>query len=553
MRLLLAFLFTLFLAGSAEATTYYVATNGLDTNPGTSGSPFLTIQKAANVVNPGDTVIVKDGTYVDTYIDANDAIVRLLRSGSAGNYITFKSENPQGAKLNGQSNTIAHGWMVEAAYIRIEGFEIYGVGHTGVAIWASHVQVVGNNFHDIGRLCTNTTSGLTGIYANGGTDLTIENNIFHDSGRFDATEQGCTLTTYLQQDHGMYFGSVDTVVIKNNIFYNLLRGYMIQFYNGSSQVVSSNVKILNNTMHGTAPHTSGGHIMLASPGVTNAAIENNISYAPKNSYQIAYYLPTGAFTNVVARNNITYQGTIGAASPPAGISFSGNLDNTNPTFVDIGSYNFHLLAGSPAIDAGLTESSVPTDFAGAARPQGAAYDIGAYEYNGTAVPTCTAPFPSGFFCGDYYRSTIPGQFTTLYGNIASEGNATTPFLNYSSFDATLGGATRCGQQNLCAVRWQGNYTFSEGNYTFSVTSDDGFRLYIDDTLVMNHWIDQAATAYTYGQAMTAGVHLIKVEYYENTGAAVAVVGWTMDTPPPPAGPRTQTKGGCAIKGAATIQ
>ncbi len=34
-----------FFSSSANAATYYVATNGLDTNPGSSGSPFRTIQK----------------------------------------------------------------------------------------------------------------------------------------------------------------------------------------------------------------------------------------------------------------------------------------------------------------------------------------------------------------------------------------------------------------------------------------------------------------------------------------------------------------------------
>lgn len=42
---------------------YHVAKNGADTNPGTEAAPFLTIQKAANLAAPGDTVLVHAGIY----------------------------------------------------------------------------------------------------------------------------------------------------------------------------------------------------------------------------------------------------------------------------------------------------------------------------------------------------------------------------------------------------------------------------------------------------------------------------------------------------------
>jgi hypothetical protein len=45
------------------AATFYVATTGNDSHPGTAAQPWATLQRAANVVNPGDRVVVRAGNY----------------------------------------------------------------------------------------------------------------------------------------------------------------------------------------------------------------------------------------------------------------------------------------------------------------------------------------------------------------------------------------------------------------------------------------------------------------------------------------------------------
>lgn len=67
-------------------------------------------------------------------------------------------------------------------------------------------------------------------------------------------------------------------------------------------------------------------------------------------------------------------------SEPHGIN-GGDPKLSNPLGGDFG-----LLAGSVLIDTGKTIASVTVDIAGVSRPQGLAYDIGAYEYNGTSSP-----------------------------------------------------------------------------------------------------------------------------------------------------------------------
>ena len=53
----------------SDAATYYVAKNGSNSTSGTKASPFLTVNKGVSVLTPGDTVLIKGGTYLETLID----------------------------------------------------------------------------------------------------------------------------------------------------------------------------------------------------------------------------------------------------------------------------------------------------------------------------------------------------------------------------------------------------------------------------------------------------------------------------------------------------
>jgi len=61
------------------ATEYHVAKSGLDANPGSSALPFLTIQKAATVMQPGDVCTVQAGTYREEVIPPRGGISEAQR------------------------------------------------------------------------------------------------------------------------------------------------------------------------------------------------------------------------------------------------------------------------------------------------------------------------------------------------------------------------------------------------------------------------------------------------------------------------------------------
>lgn len=76
-----------------------------------------------------------------------------------------------------------------------------------------------------------------------------------------------------------------------------------------------------------------------------------------------------------------------------------------------------------------------------------------------------------------------------------------------------------------SVRWTRDVNLPAGTYRFTVTGDDGVRLYVDDALKLDRWIDQAPTTYTVDVSLAAGYHTLELEYYENGGGAVVKLVW----------------------------
>jgi parallel beta-helix repeat protein len=371
---------SLFLIGEVRAATYYVAPNGNDSNSGSINAPFKTIQKAANIVNPGDIVIVKDGTYTAT--DNNDYIVKLDRGGTSDDWITFRAENKWGAKLNGQNNTTGYGWSFEsdARYIRVEGFEIYGTHSKGFLSNAAgnNIYLYRNKIYDIGKWCTGTDYGQNGIYIGSGTSYhTAESNIIYNVGRLP----NCGGNDYWQNhDHGIYIKNSSNHTIINNIFYNNTAGWAIHMYGGTQ----SKIKIINNTFALPNPDRDG-HILITSDTI-DVIIQNNIFYSPRN------YAVNGVSmgTSISMKNNLVYGASISDNCDGTHGICSNNITGQDPKFVDSGKRNFHLQSGSPAIDKGLVFSGRIKDADGNSIV--GAPDIGAYEAGGVTEDT-TPPAP----------------------------------------------------------------------------------------------------------------------------------------------------------------
>ncbi len=105
--------------GLAFAATYYVAKNGSDTNPGTEARPWLTIQRAADRLQPGDTVLIRQGVYHEK--------VTPSRSGKEGNFITYSNYAAEDVVIDAQ-NGLRDSCIrvVGKQYLRFVGLRLTG-------------------------------------------------------------------------------------------------------------------------------------------------------------------------------------------------------------------------------------------------------------------------------------------------------------------------------------------------------------------------------------------------------------------------------------------
>jgi hypothetical protein len=358
-------------AAGCAAACRYVAVNGNDGNAGTKTAPWRTIQHAADVINPGDTVIVNDGVYTG---GAN--VVTITRSGTAAAWMVFRAANRWGAIVDGQNNSSTTGFEINGNYIRVEGFEVRNTSRYAMETYGNREDIAGNHdviliqnhLHDVGHICTGTTGGIVGVSAYS-DNLTIERNVIHDIGRLGPGEQGCVEpnANWQNHDHGVYNGVGNNVVIRNNVFYNFTHGWAIQRYNGGGSVTTG-LTIVNNTFGFPNPNRDA-QIIIATT-TNNIVIANNIFYQPKTA---------GVWFDG-AGNGATLVGNISTNAIQTGgsaLSMSGNLQNTDPLLVNATGFNFHLTAGSPARGLGVATWCPSVDFDGVARS--GACSAGAYQ------------------------------------------------------------------------------------------------------------------------------------------------------------------------------
>lgn len=274
-------------AGRAYATTWYVSPSaGSDaTNPGTYALPYKTLLKASDVAQPGDEVIIKNGTY-SGFKDSYGSFGSTKGDGTAAARIIIKPEMVGGVILDA-TGAGCPGWntpvvmLVEVKYVTLQGFTIKN-NACGIGVW------VNNCYFTTVKGCT-----IDNMYAHGilvhGEDVTIDGNQVSNTVKNNANSTS----------GGGWNQAVGTWAIDNV----------------TPKQYSKRIKYINNTVF----NNWGEGLILVM--VQDGLMEGNTVY---NNFSVQLYVDNSK--DVVVRNNHVYVTTDTynrqCCGRPSGISFA---------------------------------------------------------------------------------------------------------------------------------------------------------------------------------------------------------------------------------------
>lgn len=359
--------------GRLRSGDYFVSPSGDNGNTGTAEAPFRTVQRAADMVNPGDTVVVADGVY--TAAGGAAFVVNVHRGGSeAGGWVTFRSENPWAATIDA-SGAEHRGFNISTgtSYVRIEGFEIRDAPKEAIKLhgMSAHVEIVSNNIHGARGAAAISIHGTGDARS---SDVLIDGNFIHHNGDsvFRTPGERGYDPDNQNKDHGVYLSPLNAI-IRNNVFTHQEHGWSIQLSEGAS-----GISIYNNVFAYPNPNRDG-HIMLWQR-LTDIAIYNNVFFEPRGA---PLNFLSSTLLRVDVRNNLTTAARMtDGDEPPGEVMLDGNILGTDPLFEVVAPelpLDFRPTASSPLVDMGTTLAAVPWDYLATCRPQGDASDIGPFE------------------------------------------------------------------------------------------------------------------------------------------------------------------------------
>jgi hypothetical protein len=420
------------LTARAQGVEWHVAAGG--TGGGSASAPFGQIQDALDVARPGDVIVVGPGTF--------SGALRSVRDGAAGQPITIRAANGRGSTIvtsPGRVLTVSHAYLAIEGLV-LDGQ--YGVNDlvrlaasaTGFVLRDTEVRRTSRDAIDMGAVrdvlienslvhhALNADNGRTdahGIVGGAVQGLTIRNTEIHTfsgdgvqvdarrsaPGWNDVTIEGCRiwLAPLASPENGFPAGivpgenAVDTkasaslprarITIRNT------EAWGFRGPSSLTNLAAFNLKEnIDATVDGVTVYDSEIAFRLRHPaqvrvqnavvhgvevafryedGITNLRIWNSTL---GNAVSSPFRAASSSSRGLNVRNLLRL-----GSSLPAEASEPSNLAVDAAAFVDAAAHNYQISASSPALDAGVTISEVATDREGTPRPQGKAYDVGAYE------------------------------------------------------------------------------------------------------------------------------------------------------------------------------
>jgi parallel beta-helix repeat protein len=400
----------------ALASTLYVdrsAPTCSDTGAGTQTVPYCSIAPAAKAAQPGQTVLVSPGTYAEQVSPA--------RSGTAGSPITFQAGSGGTVVVTGGAT--GSGFKLSSrSWITVAGFTVTGSPGNGINLTTgSHLTITGNDVSGSGQPVSGSTK--RGIYLSAVTDSVVSGNVTHgntEAGIYlDASSLRDTISAntsygnargYTRAAPGIDVRGDDNTVVRNVTFGNEDSG--LQFYTGAERNLVADNLTYGNGDHGIDDLGATDQVITGNTVYNNVAaginlegasvrgsVYNNISVdngvgspRTKSDIRVDAASITGTtvdwnLVNVPSGYVVYVWGSTSYKSLSAFRSATGQETDgiqADPRWVDRAGGDFHLLAGSPAIDSAW--SSAPgeqaVDVEGTAR-----FDDPTVTDTGTGVRT----------------------------------------------------------------------------------------------------------------------------------------------------------------------
>jgi hypothetical protein len=304
-------------ASSASAATYYVATTGRDTNPGTLAHPWRTVQHAADKLLPGDTVLVRGGVYHEA------VTVNVSGTGAPDGVITFANYPGEIPVLDGSTLAVPANsdtglfYLNNQSDIAIQGFELRNystprIAPTPAGIFisgsSSAIRIAHCNIHNIKTTGGDpSNSGNAFAIAVYGTSTTPCNGVVIDSNSIHNNRTGSSETITLN-------GNVTNFQVTNNLVYD-----------------NNNIGIDFIGFEGTCPDPSQDQ---ARNGICEGNIIWNISSQGNHAYHNHDYSADGLYVdggaNIIIESNVSYDNDIGvelASEHPGKLTSQITLQN----------------------------------------------------------------------------------------------------------------------------------------------------------------------------------------------------------------------------------
>ena len=364
---------------AAEAATYYVATSGNDTNPGTQALPFRTIAKGVATAVDGDSVQVGAGTYAEHVAWSTKGLV--LQGAGAGQSI-----------IDGGGNGTCLALTSVPAAGRIEGFTFQnGAASSGAA---GGLTNNGNGSPTVIRCAFNnhTGSGTTGLgaFTTAAGDPILINCTFSNNTVSAVVMSGGTLTvsgSTFTNNRGFFGGAMDLRNGTATVTACVLRGNSSATFNNQVGLKNAIINLINSVIVDTSTVTGEVRFALeAQPGgayILNSTITGTQAFVRGqngSSLEMRNSILRGSDANNHGIATVTGSTALVTHSNVAnGFPGQGNIA-ADPLFVNAAAANYRLQSTSPCRDTGFAFVLPPTDLEGVTRITGTRPDMGAHEF-----------------------------------------------------------------------------------------------------------------------------------------------------------------------------